>query len=95
LYLPIAEEIKNQQGAPGDETPQGDPWKFRLPADLIRLRPDDTLPSWRWVGHGAASDGNWDWTDQPATPSPAPALETGSTSDTATAASRGGGSATP
>jgi hypothetical protein len=64
-YLPIAEEIKNQEGAPGNEVPQGDPWKFRLPADLIKLQPDDVLPTWHWAGHGDASEGNWSWTEAP------------------------------
>lgn len=62
-YLPIAEEMKNQEGAPGDEVPQGDPWKFRLPADLIKLQSDDVLPSWHWAGHPDASEGNWNWVD--------------------------------
>src|SRR5262249_45823551 len=61
-YLPIAEEIKEQTGAPGDETPQGDPWQFRLPADLVKLgKRDDPLPTCHWSGGVIAKSGNWDW----------------------------------
>jgi hypothetical protein len=45
-YLPITEEIKARDDAPGTETPQGDPWEVLLPTTLIRLRDDDTLPQW-------------------------------------------------
>jgi hypothetical protein len=45
-YLPITEEIKARDDAPGDETPQGNPWEVSLPTTLIRLRNDDTLPIW-------------------------------------------------
>ena len=45
-YLPITEEIKARDDAPGDETPQGSPWEVSLPTTLIRLRNDDTLPLW-------------------------------------------------
>ena len=46
-YLPITEEIKARDDAPGTETPQGDPWEVSLPTTLIRLRDDDTLPVWQ------------------------------------------------
>lgn len=46
-YLPISEEMKEQTGAPGDETPVGDPWEFRIPTRLIKLRKDDSLPNWQ------------------------------------------------
>jgi hypothetical protein len=46
-YLPITEEIKARDDAPGTETPQGDPWEVSLPTSLIRLRDDDTLPIWK------------------------------------------------
>ena len=45
-YLPITEEIKARDDAPGTETPQGDPWDVTLPTTLIQLRADDTLPIW-------------------------------------------------
>jgi hypothetical protein len=46
-YLPITEEIRDRDEAPGTEVPQGDPWEVTLPTTLIRLRADDTLPEWR------------------------------------------------
>jgi hypothetical protein len=53
-YLPITEEIRARDDAPGAETPQGDPWEVSLPTTLIRLRNDDTLPEWRkFTGHGS------------------------------------------
>jgi hypothetical protein len=66
-YLPITEEIKARDDAPGTETPQGDPWEVLLPTTLIKLRDDDTLPIWNkyevagrevWVG-GRVVDGKW------------------------------------
>lgn len=46
LYLPIAEELKGQLGAPGDEKPVGEPWTVVIPTNLVRLRPDGSLPEW-------------------------------------------------
>jgi hypothetical protein len=46
-YLPITEEIKERDNAPGDEKPQGDPWEVFLPTALIKLRDDDSLPIWK------------------------------------------------
>jgi hypothetical protein len=46
-YLPITEEIRDRDEAPGTEVPQGDPWEVTLPTTLIRLRADDILPEWR------------------------------------------------
>ena len=45
-YVPLIEEIKASNKAPGTEVPYGDPWKFRLPSDLVKLRKDAELPSW-------------------------------------------------
>jgi hypothetical protein len=45
-YLPVTEEIKARDNAPGDEKPQGDPWEVVLPTILIKLRDDDSLPIW-------------------------------------------------
>jgi hypothetical protein len=45
-YVPLIEEIKADNNAPGTEVPYGDPWKFRLPSDLVKLRKDAELPSW-------------------------------------------------
>lgn len=66
-YLPITEEIKERDNAPGDEHPQGDPWEVILPTTLIKLRADDSLPDWRkfvvnkqdvWVP-GQTINGKW------------------------------------
>lgn len=62
-YLPITEEIKDQTGAPGDEQPQGDPWTYRLPATLIKLRKDDLLPSWERDKTKTAPSDYWTWID--------------------------------
>jgi len=50
LYVPIVKEIQDAEGAPGAETPQGDPWTVRLPTTLVHLRPNDDLPTWTRVG---------------------------------------------
>jgi hypothetical protein len=66
-YLPITEEIKARDNAPGDEKPQGDPWDVVLPTTLIKLRDDDSLPIWKkfpvsgqdvWVP-GRTQDDKW------------------------------------
>jgi hypothetical protein len=49
LYVPIVKEIQEAQGAPGDEVAQGDSWPVRLPTTLVKLRPDDDLPTWEKV----------------------------------------------
>ena len=46
FYVPIIQEIKESEQAPGKEVAQGDPWDVRIPTTLVRLRPDATLPSW-------------------------------------------------
>lgn len=66
-YLPITEEIKARDNAPGDESPQGDTWEVALPTALIKLRNDDSLPIWKkfsvdgsnvWVP-GRTQKGTW------------------------------------
>ena len=66
-YLPITEEIRDRDDAPGNEVPQGDPWEVSLPTTLIQLRADETLPSWNkytvdghdvWVP-GRLKQGKW------------------------------------
>ena len=34
-------------GAPGSETPVGDPWLVHLPTTLVRLRANNDLPEWK------------------------------------------------
>ncbi len=46
-YLPITEEIKARDQAPGNEKPQGEPWEVVLPTSLVKLRDDDSLPIWK------------------------------------------------
>jgi hypothetical protein len=53
-YLPIADEIAERLGGPGDEVPKGDPWEVRVPTDLVRLRDAPGLPSWV-----KQQDGSW------------------------------------
>ncbi len=54
FYLSIIQELKESEGAPGLEVPQGDPWDVRLPTSLVLLKKDDTLPSWH-----KDPQGNW------------------------------------
>jgi hypothetical protein len=54
LYLPIAEELAEKLGRPGDELPVGDPWDVRVPTTLVKLRADDQLPKWQ-----KQADGSW------------------------------------
>jgi hypothetical protein len=56
LYLPIIKEIEEATGAPGSETPVGDPWEVRLPTTLVRIRPNNDLPSWHKVGESWQPD---------------------------------------
>jgi hypothetical protein len=67
-YLPITEEIREQDDAPGTETPQGPPWEVTLPTTLIQLREGPDLPSWQkftvdgaevWVP-GRDQSGGWE-----------------------------------
>jgi hypothetical protein len=53
LYLPIVQEVAEAEQQPGTEVAVGDPWDVRVPTQLIKLRKDDSLPSWQKVG------GNW------------------------------------
>ncbi len=53
-YLPIAEELAERLGRPGNEIPVGEPWEVRVPTTLVKLRPDDKLPSWKKL-----PDGSW------------------------------------
>lgn len=54
LYVPIIQEIKESEQAPGKEVAQGDPWDVRVPTTVVRLRPDDSLPAWK-----KDAQGNW------------------------------------
>jgi hypothetical protein len=48
LYKNIVADLKEQQGAPGSEKAQGDPWEITLPTTLVKLRSDDKLPYFGW-----------------------------------------------
>jgi hypothetical protein len=62
-YLPITEEIKEQTGGPDGGIPIGDPWEFRLPTQLIKLRKDDQLPTWTRQGNYPPPPTDpWTWT---------------------------------
>ncbi|KAK4108839.1 carbohydrate-binding module family 12 protein [Canariomyces notabilis] len=50
LYVPIADELAERLGKPGQEVPQGDPWEVTLPTTLVKLRGDDSLPVWKKEG---------------------------------------------
>ncbi len=51
-YLPIAEEIAEKLGRPGNEVPVGNPWEVRVPTTLVKLRDDDLLPQWQKQPNG-------------------------------------------
>lgn len=53
-YLPIADEIAERLGYPGEEIPVGEPWEVRVPTTLVKLRADDALPVWE-----KQPDGSW------------------------------------
>jgi len=53
-YVPIAEELAEQLGAPGEEQPQGEPWDVSVPTSLVLLRGDGSLPRWH-----KDEDGDW------------------------------------
>jgi hypothetical protein len=55
-YLPISEEIREQTGAPQGETPVDEPWEVVIPTSLIRVRRDDTLPTW-----SQPNPSEWKW----------------------------------
>lgn len=50
MYVPIIEEIAEAEQRPGNEVSVGDPWDFSVPTQLIKLRKDDSLPTWKKVG---------------------------------------------
>lgn len=52
LYLPIADEIAERLDRPGEEIPQGEPWRVRIPTSLVHLRADDALPRWQQNANG-------------------------------------------
>jgi hypothetical protein len=55
-YLPIADELADRLGRPGDELPVGEPWEVRVPTTLVRLRFDDQLPKWQKLPDGSWSE---------------------------------------
>ena len=55
--MPIVTEIAESEQRPGDEVPVGDPWLVRLPTTLVRIRPNDDLPTWEQVA------GDWQATN--------------------------------
>ncbi|HEX2493116.1 MAG TPA: hypothetical protein VHK24_05025 [Steroidobacter sp.] len=65
LYLPISEEIREQTSRMGREIPVESPWEITVPTQLLKLRKDNQLPAWTWVGHAgelqALQQGNWVW----------------------------------
>lgn len=56
-YLSIVNQIKEQSGEELDAPiPIGEPWEVRIPTNLIYLKRDSTLPTWRKL------DGtDWEW----------------------------------
>ena len=50
MYIPIYQELRNQQDDFANAKPYGDPWKVTLPTNLVYLRPDATLPTYQKNG---------------------------------------------
>ncbi|ANN31992.1 hypothetical protein A9498_10055 [Bacillus thuringiensis serovar coreanensis] len=46
LYVPLLQEIKEQEHVQGEEKPYGLPWKIKLPTTLVFLRENNELPTW-------------------------------------------------
>jgi hypothetical protein len=46
MYVQIADEVAERNGRPQGELAQGEPWEVTLPTTLVKLRPDDKLPTW-------------------------------------------------
>ncbi|OKL59578.1 hypothetical protein UA08_05230 [Talaromyces atroroseus] len=46
-YVPIADELAERLGKQEQEITQGDPWDVTLPTTLIKLRSDNSLPTWK------------------------------------------------
>lgn len=78
LYLDIAEEIKANTGggeAGEKEVAVGEPWNYKLPTTLIKLRQDDALPSWTRVGPNPKAESQAKFgpdPDFPSDPKPGP-----------------------
>jgi hypothetical protein len=47
-YLSIAEEIKENTGAPGTEVPYGPSWDVVVPTTLIKLREGESIDNIKW-----------------------------------------------
>lgn len=58
LYIALASELDER--ADDAETPAGEPWEFKIPTALLRLRGDQTLPMW------ALEQGEWKQKPDPA-----------------------------
>ena len=56
LYLPLADEIAERLHHSGDELPVGEPWPVVVPTQLVKLRDDTQLPSWRQNEDGFWTD---------------------------------------
>jgi hypothetical protein len=58
LYVALASEL--DEAPDGAEAPAGEPWEFRIPTALLRLRGDHALPMW------ALEQGEWKQKPDPA-----------------------------
>lgn len=45
-YVSVAQELSEKIGRAQGEIAEGEPWEFRVPTSLIKLRKDDELPEW-------------------------------------------------
>ena len=50
LWVSLVDELRSDEAEDGQETAVGDPWEFRIATDLVRARPDGSMPRWKRVG---------------------------------------------
>ncbi|MBP2454172.1 hypothetical protein [Mycolicibacterium lutetiense] len=50
LWVSLVNDLQAQSGSDDGQTPVGDPWTFRVASDLVRARPDGSMPKWTLSG---------------------------------------------
>jgi hypothetical protein len=46
LWVSLVDELRQQSAENGQETAVDEPWQFRIASDLVRARPDGSMPKW-------------------------------------------------
>lgn len=50
LWVSLIDQMRRLSASPGSEVAVGDPWEVRVPAALLRARPDGSMPLWKAQG---------------------------------------------